>query len=221
MQQLAQIEQALNAERFELFLQPILPLHDARRNGALRGAAAAAHAGRWAVRAGRVPGRRGASKSHAGGRSLGGAHAARVAGEQPRSVDAGAIGVLHQSGLAIDDGRELHQLRRILRAEERAAAAGAVLRDHRTLRRLGRHQRRGVDEAPRSAGMRGCARRFRRERALVRLPAHRTGALLQDRRLAGGGGTDRPHRARGDLLHRAHGERSRRADGGRIGRIGY
>ena len=155
--QLAQIESALNAERFELFLQPIRSLRAnptmahyevLLRLRTLDGILlepgsfldAAAHRNlmpsidRWVVRSLLV-----------------------WLDEQPQGLDEAAVGLLHQSGIAVDDRCQLHQLPRIVRREERGTAASAVLRDHGTLRLIGQHQRRGIHAAARGAGVRGGA----------------------------------------------------------------
>ena len=85
---------ALHAERFELFLQPIRSLHE------MMGMAHYEVLLRLRTPDGdllepEVPGRR-RDATDAQHRSLGGAHPAGMAGQQPQALGAGAGGVLHQ-----------------------------------------------------------------------------------------------------------------------------
>ncbi len=152
-----QIELALHAERFELFLQPICSLHDdvamAHYEVLLR--LRTPDGNLVAPKEFLATG--GAAAPHAQHRSLGGAHPAGMAHQQPQALGTGAGGVLDQSLGAVDDGRQLHQLRGILREEKRPAAAGAVLRHHRTPCLLGQHQRGRFHEAPGGPGLRSGA----------------------------------------------------------------
>ena len=143
-----QIESALDAERFELYLQPIRSLHapppaQAHYEVLLR----LRIERRLADRAEAVLQRRRASQLHALDRSLGGAHAPQWLVNNrrlwSRTPAVFSINVL----LAIDDRRPIRELRRDCMKQERLAAAGAVLRDHGTLRLLRQHQRGGVDDA--------------------------------------------------------------------------
>ena len=156
-EQLAEIESALHAERFELFLQPIRSLHEDEglahyevllrlrtadgellEPGAFLRTAADRHMmpaiDRWVLRTLLV--------WLVNNRKLW----ARV--PVVFSINCGA---------AIDDGRQFCQLRGVVRDQERRAAAGAVLRDQGALRFLREHQRGGIDEPTRSLGLRSGA----------------------------------------------------------------
>jgi hypothetical protein len=171
-------------ERFELFLQPIHPLRLAESAARYEVLLRLRMPDDSLIEPAAFLGAAAQLELMPVDRPLGGAHAARVAAQSPRLLDAHADRVRGQRLGAGAHRSALRELRRILSREERDSAAGAVLRGRRALGGIGQRRRLGGHVSARGARLRGGSRSVRRECTGLAIPARRARRLLQDRRLA-------------------------------------